>query len=137
MAGKVIRLVAQRLLDFTDLGSTSEIAFVLAQGIDVSAWTDATLVVRLLEQTITATTGLIKIFAQPEGRTSDDPRVQFVSSLSLGTVTITTTSAPQVFLEPLGPNLGSAIRVVISGNKGSGSGSAGVLLNVDLSLKSY
>ena len=136
MAGKIINVISQRFLSQSSMaGTNGYMEAILAQGIDVSEWTEVTLVVRLLDKTITSTSS-VEIFAQSEGRTSDDPSVQFVSSTKLGSVTMTSsTVTPQCFLRSLGPNLGSAIRIMAR-NTFEDDASAEALVNIDLTLKS-
>jgi hypothetical protein len=135
----VMQVVPKRFIDFNELTSGSTQDIVLAQGIDISQWREASLMMRVHVNDVTTTVGTILIFAQTEGRTAEDPGVLFYSSSQqLGTLTINNTiTAPYYVVNGLGANIGSMIRVVARGNRTvTGTQFLDATVSVDLSLKS-
>lgn len=131
MAGKILTLVPQRLLDFDNTGGGVVSTLTLAQGVDVSGWQEVTLLVRVFSLNLT---GNIIIYAVANGRTSESPGTNFLSSDQLGAFTLTgSTQAPVHFIQSLGPRTGPMISIIAQGTGASSANNA--LVNVELSLK--
>jgi hypothetical protein len=141
MAGTVLQVVPKRTLDFTSVSSGSGQAqeVVLAQGIDVSAWREVSLMVRAHSTTFGGNVGQIDIYAYMEGRTPEDPGILFTNTTSLGTVTInSSTVAPLYSVTSLGSNVGSMIKIAAKGTRTTSLGSNALKadVSIDLSFKS-
>src|SRR5688572_21593077 len=95
MSGMVMRVMRKRTLDFSAVMSGQAQDIVIAQGIDVSEWREAALMVRTHVNSFTGATGKIEILAQLEGRTDEDPGILFATTSFFGVVTIdNTVTAP-------------------------------------------
>jgi len=142
MAGIVLRVIPKRTLDFTSVSSGTGQAeeIVLAQGIDVSAWREVSLMVRAHSNAITATVGTIDIYAYLEGRTAEDPGILFASTAPVGTVVSLSSvnSAPYYQVASLGPNVGALIKIAAKGTRTASSGANTIRadISIDLSCKS-
>lgn len=141
MAGTVIRVIPKRTLDFTSVASGSGQAqeIVLAQGIDVSAWREVSLMVRTHVNSFSGNIGTIDLYAYLEGRTQEDPGILFATTTPLGQVTIgSTTPAGTYAVTSLGSNIGALVKVVAKGTRvGSVAGNAiKADVSIDLSCKS-
>jgi hypothetical protein len=141
MAGNVLRIMPKRSLDFTSVSSGTGQAeeIILAQGIDISAWREASLMVRTHATTFSGNIGEIDVYAYMEGRTSEDPGILFATTAPLGMVQITSsTVAPAFSVTSLGSNLGSMIKIAAKGTRTSSNGSNFIKadVSIDLSLKS-
>ena len=141
MAGTVIRVMPKRTLDFTAVSSGSGQAqeIVLAQGIDVSAWREVSLMVRTHANNLSGAIGQIDILAYLEGRTAEDPGILFTSAANVASVTVNASTAAGTYVvQTLGGNVGAMVKVTAKGTR-SGSTGANALkadLSIDLSCKS-
>jgi len=141
MAGTVLRIVPKRTLDFTAVSSGSGQAeeFILAQGIDISAWREVTMMVRTHATSFGGSIGQIDLYAYLEGRTSEDPGILFATTTPLGTVTInSSTTAPAYSVSALPSNTGGMLKIAAKGTRTSSSGTNTIKadISIDLSLKS-
>lgn len=141
MAGMVMRIMPKRTLDFTAVSSGSGQAqeIVIAQGIDISQWREASLMVRTHANSFSGNIGQIDIYAYAEGRTAEDPGILFQTTSGQGTVTInSSTVAPSYSVTALPSNFGAMIKVVARGTRTSSTGANAIKadVSVDLSLKS-
>ena len=139
MAGQVIRVIPKRTLDFTTVQSGFSEEIVLAQGIDVSNWREASMMVRTHSTSFGGNIGQIDIYAYMEGRTPEDPGILFATTSPLGTVTINSSlSAPAYSVSALPANLGALVKIAAKGSRTSsfGSNSISAAVSIDLSLKS-
>lgn len=141
MAGTVLRVIPKRSLDFTAVSSGAGQAeeFVLAQGIDISAWRETSMMIRTHATSFSGNIGQIDIYAYLEGRTSEDPGILFATTTPLGVVTInSSTVAPAYVVTALPANAGAMLKIAAKGTRTSSI--AGNLIradiSIDLSLKS-
>jgi hypothetical protein len=135
MAGTVIRVIPKRTLDFTAVSSGSGQAqeIVLAQGIDVSAWREVSLMVRTHANSFAGNIGEIDILAYLEGRTAEDPGILFTASTSAALVPITSSTAAGTYVvQTLGGNVGSLIKITAKGTRTSST--AGNTIKADVSI---
>jgi len=141
MAGTVMRIVPKRTLDFSQVssGSGSAQEIVLAQGIDISAWREVSLMVRTHSNSFAGNIGEIDIYAYMEGRTDEDPGILFTSTTPLGMVSITNSTPPGSYtVNSLGSNIGSMIKIAAKGTRTSslGANTITAAVSIDLSFKS-
>jgi len=141
MAGTVIRVIPKRTLDFTAVSSGSGQAqeIVLAQGIDVSAWREVSLMVRTHANSFSGAIGQIDIYAYLEGRTQEDPGILFATTAPLGTVTISSgTAAGSYSVNTLGGNVGALVKIAAKGTRTNSTGANAIKadVSIDLSCKS-
>jgi len=140
MAGSVMRVVPKRTLDFTSVSSGSGQAqeIVLAQGIDVSAWREVSLMVRTHANSFAGAIGQIDIYAYLEGRTSEDPGILFASTTPLGDVTITNSTVPGTYVVNTLGTTGAMIKIAAKGTRTSSFGGNTIKadVSIDLSFKS-
>jgi len=95
--------VPKRTLDFNSVASGNTEDLVVAQGIDISQWREASLMMRVHVNSVSAGGG-IQIFAQVEGRTAEDPGILFFTSgQTLGILSVTSAlTAPYYTVNSLG-----------------------------------
>jgi hypothetical protein len=141
MAGTVLRIVPKRTLDFTAVSSGTGAAeeFVLAQGIDISGWREATMMIRTHSTAFGGAIGSIDIYAYLEGRTSEDPGILFATTTPLGTVNInSSTVAPAYSVSAIPGNAGAMLKIAAKGTRTNSLGSNTIKadISIDLSLKS-
>ena len=141
MAGTVMQVIPKRTLDFISVlsGIPQAQEIVLVQGIDISAWCEVFLMVRVHSNSIPGAIGTIQVYGYLEGRTSEDPGLLFTTAAPLGAVTIdNTTVAPSYAVNTIPSNAGAMMKVACRGTR---TGSTGTNLikadvSIDLSLKS-
>jgi hypothetical protein len=142
MAGVVLRVMPKRTLDFTNVSSGTGQAeeIIIAQGIDISSWREASLMVRTHANNISGAIGEIDIYAYVEGRTAEDPGILFAQTTTqLGLVPITSaTGAPAYVVAPLPSNLGGMLKIAAKGTRTSSLAGNTIKcdISIDLSLKS-
>ena len=139
MAGVVLQVVPKRVLDFSNLASGTTQDLVLAQGIDISQYSEVSLMVRVHDNSGTwpsLGTPKIEIFGQTDGRTFEDPGLLFAGSTLLGTATVASgTAQAAYFVNSLGSNVGSMVRIVARGTRGGATNTVKATLSVDISAK--
>jgi hypothetical protein len=143
MAGSIVQVIPKRTLDFSAVSSGTGQAqeIVLAQGIDVSTWREASLMVRTHANSFSGNIGQIDIYAYMEGRTPEDPGILFATTTPLGgtTVTINNSSlAGSYAVMSLPANIGAMIKVLAKGTRSSSATGNFIqaTVSVDLSFKS-
>ena len=81
MRAQVIPVVPERSLDFDNIPGTQEV--VLADMVDVLHWRELTLLVRVHQHSLSSGAGTIRITAQPQSWSGEDPGVTFVDTSAL------------------------------------------------------
>jgi len=134
MAGKIVLISPPRKFDFTNISSGTSVDLVLKNGIDVSGFRSASVIVRTHVNSVASGAGSITLFAQRESRSPEDPGILFTSSadqLGLITIDFLSTACEAEFL---GDAFGPMVRVIARGNS-NGTGPIAATLSVDLCLK--
>jgi len=137
MAGRVIRLVPKSLYEFNSLGAGGQTTVALAQRIDVSQYTDLTLMVRAHSVNIPSGSGTLTVRAVADGHTDEDPAQFFIEGTSLGDVAIdANTSQPEYNTVALSAGSGAMIAVLlIAAQDASQPVDLEATISVDLSMK--
>jgi hypothetical protein len=139
MAGKLVTICTPRVFDFTLVSSSGvSLDFVVKNNIDVSGWRSASLMVRTHVNSMATGAGNIRVFAQRESRSAQDPDILFVNTgEQLGQMIFYPGSNPfdAQFLETSTTTLGPMVRVVVRGTH-TGTGALAATLSIDLCLKS-
>ncbi len=78
MSGDIIRLVPKRVVDFSTLAIGSSQDLVLADRIDLTPWSDITMLARVHTHSLSNGAGSISILALPDGHTNEDPGLNWV-----------------------------------------------------------
>ncbi len=141
MSGRIIEVAPKRGYDFSVLepntgGGYNDITAVIAERIDVSAWRDVALVVRVYDVSIAGANDSLKVSVVSDGWTPDTPSDLFIGSEAASLVLGSSDSAPEYLLasltDPFGPRV--AVKVGgIRGNTTSGS-SLTAMLSIALSV---
>jgi hypothetical protein len=138
MAGRVIRLVPKTPYEFNTLGVSGQTTLALAQRVDVSQYTELTLMVRVHALDIPSGVGSIKVQAVPDGHTSEDPGLSFLDTGTvLGSVTIATGSAvPGYTTKALSAGAGPMIAVLLVASQDTSQvTNLDATISVDLCMK--
>lgn len=141
MAGSVIRLVPKRPLDFTSVSSGSGAAeeLVIAQGIDVSQWREASLMIRTHTSSFfNNIIGQIDINVYVEGRTSEDPGLLFATATPVSSASITASTPPGAYqVISCSSHTGAMLKIAARGTRTNSlsTNSLRADVSIDLSLK--
>ena len=142
MPGQVIRIQELASFDFSNLGDNGTTDVPLAEHVDVSQATMATLMVRAHSGTLDSGTSL-KVIAYPDGHTMEDPASEYQGGTSLGSCEFNyqsaNGSADGLYLtdELTAGSMGQMINVVLRATQASPASGSTVTgrISVDLSLK--
>lgn len=142
MAGRVIRVIPRTAFDFSYLDKSLVEVRVLVGKIPVAEWTEARLLVRTHNRTISggSANGQIVVQASLDASTPEDPNHTFVSSAAIAnlSVTVDASTEPGEFeLSNAGTAIGSmlAIGVVATQDTTTDQGQLYVDISADLILK--
>lgn len=129
MPGTIIPIISKREYDF----SNGNADVIVVKSIDVSAWTEGIVAVRVHGKDIGS--GNIKVVAYTTAPTSEDPAEDFVAGSAAATATVDSSgTVPQLVTATLSAGFGGFLRIVVEGDAGSGNTRA--TLSADLVLKS-
>ncbi len=140
MSGRIIRLAPRSVYDFNMLNAGGSTAIALAQRVDVSQYTELTLMVRVHGVDIGAGAGNLKVRAVPEGHTNEDPGQFFLddsSATGLGEIALDNSiSAPAFRVKLLSSGSGAMIAVLLEANQDQSQVyNLWADISVDLSMK--
>lgn len=142
MPGVIYRVLAKAPYDFSSVATGASQTYNIAKAIDVSAYREATAVIRLHAVSISASsTPSISVVVLPEAPTAEDPALDFI--YNPGTVTTVVLSsastAPQLVETNVSTPFGGFLRVNVLGNQPSAANKATtfqVTLSIDIVAKS-
>ena len=101
MPGGTVRALAKTKYTFTSLSTGAGVEVVIAKGLDVSAYPEATLLARLHAKNISPNTGTwtVKLILRPDAPTPDDPASEWtqLTVTDLATVTFDKNSSVGAF----------------------------------------
>ncbi len=141
MPGIVYRALVRTAYDWGNLSINNSQVYTVAKNIDVSAYREATAIIRVHSLNITAaTTPSVTVTVLPEGQTNEDPQLDFVASpASTTTIVLSNVAglAPLLNLTALTTPFGGYLRVKVSGNQGPAQSTTfQVTLSIDIVAKS-
>ena len=143
MPGVIYRALSKTTYDFssgTGMVNSSSALITVAKGVDVSAYREATLALRIHSIAAGASTASIRVDVFPEAPTQEDPATDFIGPNTVATTTtivVSSSLSPTLNLQPLSPNFGAALRVKLAANQPSVVLSTFlVTLSIDLVAKS-
>jgi hypothetical protein len=113
MAGSVLPLWYARELDFSDLGADETESFVLAKAVDLTAFREAILLIRVHSVLITGSpTFAVRAFVTSPS--TSDPSADFVhTGVTLANASIVGTSAGALVRSVFGVRFGGFVRVTV------------------------
>jgi hypothetical protein len=118
MAGQVISIVPPRVFDFSGVDIGQSNTQILQSSVDVSAWSEAALMVRLIDKNLLG--GYLEFSAHIAAPSDDYPADDFVSPDSAAYLYIDGGyTAPFLYTAPVSGPLGSALRVVVRATRTS------------------
>jgi len=145
MAGTTLMLINRRSVDFTPLPINSTQDQIMTRYLDISAWREATLLLRVHSTNITTSGHVIQIILQFISLSPDDPSLDFVIPLPAAPSTTDVAAvaevqqsmvAPRLIRAPVAANAGTGLRLLARGYKTATAGAnLSAVLSADLSLK--
>jgi hypothetical protein len=114
MPAEIVRLLPRQKFDFAAISGKTSVDMVVVSHVDVSAFMEATLLVRVHEQNIVAD-GTIKLWVQPEAPTTEEPGTDFAVDGS-EVVDFGEFNAGDLAVVSLGTNLGGWVRFRLVGS---------------------
>ena len=137
MAGRIIRVLERTKYDYSLLPASALIDIKLAD-LDVSGASEVTLLIRVHESVITASSGTFKIVTKASAPTNEDPGKDFYDPTALATSAAIDDApgAPFLLRSAMPANCGAWITVflqVVQG--GGGATNLSATLSIDASLK--
>jgi hypothetical protein len=141
IAGTILTVCPKRTFDFSALAIGGSQEVVLTQGVDLSTWREASLVVRLHKNSFGSYLGEIDVAVALEGRTDEESGMLFASPLTtFYPITVASSAATfyvgKVFTSA-GNTVGEMLKISVVGSRTS-SGTANSIaadLSIDLVLK--
>jgi hypothetical protein len=134
MAGKILRLVNKRVIDFSNCATGTGPVYVLLERIDLSQYIDAMLAVRVHAVNV-AGSSFMTIDLYGDGYTDDDPGILFVTNGTYFSSTIINSAVIAPTLLTYGGTVaGHYGRLVANGGKNS-AGACSATISVDLILR--
>lgn len=138
MAGRTIRILNKADFDFSSLGANGIATVVLYRALDVSAYKEAGMMLRLHGTPTWSGSALIQLGWQPDGYTNEDPgavwNVASGGSPTLITFTQGTTTAPGVGIATFS-SFASPIQIVMTPKQITAQAAFKFTISVDLALK--
>lgn len=139
MSGQVVTLFPKRTFTFTSLQSGGSIEVPIIKALDVSQYTEGTILVRCHSKTMSVSGSTVDVNAYVTAPSAEDPATEFVhnaGSTPRGTVQILAAdSAPLMKIGSMTANFGGMLRITVKGTQGSGTGTFTVDLSAELALK--
>lgn len=139
MSGMTVPVIGMTTFDFQKIANGSPgVEVIAAQNIDVSSFTEATLLVRVhsldVDDTASAKLHVIAYAVLPSPQ---DPSKTFRSSTALGSVTLDDNSQDGTLeIASLTPPLGAFLTIALKAETNSTPNALTATISVDLSLKS-
>jgi hypothetical protein len=137
MSKMVIPVMSERLIDFTTLAAGQQQELCLADRIDLRAWREVTLVLRIHSHTVSGS-DTMTVWVRPQSWTPDDPGIVFLGGIAgLATISATTPS-PGLLTAAVATTgtqpVGSLARVTINGTR-SGASAMRATLSIAFAAK--
>lgn len=120
MRSRVMHLIRKRSFDFSTLVVGTTESVVAVAEVDVSAFGNAVLVVRVHANTTTGTGSTISVSAYSVAPSDEDPDVTFIAPSPAATVTISngaTTPAGTLLVAAVGEGFGSCLQIQVTGDR--------------------
>lgn len=138
MAGTLIEICPMRVYDFSLLNeSAGQMSMPVAERIDVSQWTEGSLIVRVLTVDIEAEGDDIAVTVSPDGFTYESPASIYVGAPVATAAFDSTMQAPGFLISALSLPFGPMLRVDVAGIRNTGGVTAlSARLSICLSMKS-
>ncbi len=141
MPGVIYRVLSKTTYDFGSVPLSSSTTYTVAKAIDVSAYREATALVRIHGLSINANTPAINVSIQAEAPTSEDPANDFIAAGNValtGSIVLSSAySTPTLTLVSIATTFGGFLRVKVQGIQGGTASSTFlVTLSVDIVAKS-
>ena len=136
MAGVRVELFGLRSFNFAGLTAGTSTEFVVFEALDVSDYTEGTLLVRVHSGTNLGGSSTLfvnmNVYAPSPDDPSNDPSFsKFISRVSLDS----STPVPGLVSASLGANFGEVVRVSVTGTRDSGGAFAQAVVSAEVSLK--
>lgn len=114
MAGQVVRILQEKLLDATGLGASANSIIVIARRLEVARWRELVILGRLHSPTL-GTGQVVDVQVAPDGFTDEDPGANWNFTGGAGSLFTFTSSdtAPNVKVGNVGNVLGSLPPLVL------------------------
>lgn len=142
MAGVNVRLMSKRTLDFSGLGASQQSLLMVNMAINVAAYREGTLQVRVHATPTIGGNAQIKIALVRTAPSEEDPGMLFYASdPPLLTVTLDAATAPPsgetgiLLSAPLPANIGGWLGLAAIGKQDASTETIRAVVSVDLSLK--
>ena len=135
MPGRVIRLCGRQAFTFTDLGAGGNAEVFLAENIDISAYKEVTLLIRVHLNSMTSQASYIQVHAYPVAPSSEEPTSNFRNAgTSINIDSVVGASPPTLVTLNAGSNIGGWLSISIKAHR-NGAEAVAATLSIDLSLK--
>jgi hypothetical protein len=134
-SARVSSVISRRPFDFTNLGASATLEFVMVRAADVVAWGDATLLLRAHALTIPVGAKL-ELIAKAIAPSADAPAIDFLALDPVASVTLdSTVSAPALRSGPLAAGWGSHVQIVLRATQASSPSTFTADISADLVLR--
>jgi hypothetical protein len=134
MSGAVLSLLDRTSYDFSGLGQGTGTTVRVARNIDISRWSEGTLMVRVHAKTIAG--GTIKVYLERVLPSAEDPSIEFVDTNPVASIQILGTEQENLLTAALPANCGAMMTLVVHGGQTVGDDNLKATISVVLSLKS-
>jgi hypothetical protein len=140
MPGMIIKALPKTTYDFSTLtGANQTMVLTVARGIDVSAFREATALMRVHSINFNQSPS-VKIDIFPEAPTSEDPSQDFIATTAVassGTVALNSFTAPYLNIQPFSTPFGAFLRIKVTGTQGAtASTTFNFAISIDIVAKS-
>jgi len=137
MPGAQITLFPRRSFDFSNVIPGESVATQIIKAMDVSQYTEATLIVRVHSRTDIRDAAEFKVLLATTSPTPEDPTSDFIHPTPVAAATInSTTVIPSLVVEQLTPGFGAQLTVFVEATQdAAGAKPIEVELSAELVLK--
>ena len=139
MPGIVYRALHKMTYDFSTLGNSQSVVYQAAKAIDVSAYREANLIVRVHSYNVSGSGTSITVNVYPEAPTDEDPATDFIGTSTVATTgTISQTNTfPLLNVQGVSTPFGGWLRIKLTGTQGAtASTTFSVTISIDIVAKS-
>lgn len=144
MPGGVIRALPKTKYNFASLIASSGVEVVVAKGLDVSAYREATLLCRMHEKDIGGGAGnwKVEMIVRADAPTTEDPGAEWTPTPAADLATVTIDSSSSAYnsfqLDSVNTPFGGWLKLIIKPTQSSGSAETTfqIVLSADLIVKS-
>jgi hypothetical protein len=140
MAGTVITLFPKRTFTFTNMVGSTSLEVPLIKAIDVTEWTQGTLIVRVHSATISAAASTIDVLLKTTAPTPEDPATDYlvVPASAVATASITQTVSnndPCIVVAQLSTGFGNMLQLSVQATQATSSSTLTAVLSAMLVVR--